>query len=495
MKSKKKFDLKNLFNSIVKKYPQNVALNFGNNEKYTFKDLDEISDKFLYLFSKLKIKPYEVIAIDSVKNIYSFALIISCIKNRNPYSFIEISKYNHRLPKILNTLKPKKTFIFSKKKIKNSFLINEKNFFSINTNLKYKKTTFNLIKKNTIAYIMFTSGSTGDPKGVPITHDNLSFFIEWVRKKFNFTNLSVISNLNPLHFDNSVFDIFGGLFNASTIVPFDKVELSYPNELVKKFNKTNCKTWFSVPSLLNYILEIEKKTIFKNIELKNLIFGGERFPINAVRKIYNYLNKTNIYNVSGPTECTCMCSAKKINKNELFNTNNLSVGKINKYFNYMILDETNKNSNEGELVLLGPAVAASYFNNKEKNKKFFKRKNQNGYHTGDLVKKFRKDEIKIIGRVDNQVKLMGHRIEIEEIENQIIEIFKIKECMIKIESETKYPWQKLVCLITAKDKKVKNTFFRKITKKLPSYMIPKNLIIIKKFKYNKNGKLDRKVLY
>ena len=156
MKSKKKFDLKNLFNSIVKKYPQNVALNFGNNEKYTFKDLDEISDKFLYLFSKLKIKPYEVIAIDSVKNIYSFALIISCIKNRNPYSFIEISKYNHRLPKILNTLKHKKTFIFSKKKIKNSFLINEKNFFSINTNLKYKKTTFNLIKKNTIAYIMFT---------------------------------------------------------------------------------------------------------------------------------------------------------------------------------------------------------------------------------------------------------------------------------------------------------------------------------------------------
>ena len=67
--------------------------------------------------------------------------------------------------------------------------------------------------------------------------------------------------------------------------------------------------------------------------------------------------------------------------------------------------------------------------------------------------------------------------------------------MIKIESETKYPWQKLVCLISNKDKKVKNTFFKKIRKKLPSYMIPKDLIMIKKFKYNKNGKLDRKVLY
>ena len=496
MKSKKKFDLKILFNSIVKKYPQNIALNFGNNEKYTFKDLDEISDKFLNIFSKLRIKPYEVIAIDSVKNFYSFALIISCIKNRNPYSFIEISKYNHRLTKILNILKPKKIFIFSNKKLKNSFLINEKKLSSIDTNLKDKKKTFNLLKKGTIAYIMFTSGSTGDPKGVPISHDNLSFFIKWVREKFNFTNLSVISNLNPLHFDNSVFDIFGGLFNASTIVPFNKVELSYPIELVNKFKKTKCETWFSVPSLLNYILEIEKKTIFKNIDLKNLIFGGERFPINAVRKIYTHLNKTNIYNVSGPTECTCMCSAKKINKNELFNSNNLSVGKINKYFNFMILDDTNKNSNEGELVLLGPAVAGSYFNNKEKNKKkFFKRKNQNGYYTGDLVKKLRKDEIKIIGRVDNQVKLMGYRIEIEEIENQIIEIFKIKECMIKIDSESKYPWQKLICFISDKDKKIKNTFFKKIKKKLPSYMIPKNLIVVKKFKFCKNGKLDRKVLY
>ena len=490
MKAKKAFDLIQVFESIVKMYPNKIAINFGNKRQFTFKHLDEVSDQIVQIFKELKIKQKDIVAIDSVKNLYSFALIIACIKNSNPYSFIEISKYNHRLKKILKILKPKKIFTFSQKNIVNNYMLNDKSFLEITKKISYKKK--NISKKNKIAYIMFTSGSTGDPKGVPITHENLSFFINWSKKTFRFSNLSVNSNLNPLHFDNSVFDIYGGLFNAATLVPFEKKELSYPEELIKKLRETKCQTWFSVPSLLNYMLEIEKGKIFKNINLKNIIFGGERFPINAVRKIHPHLNKTDIYNVSGPTECTCMCSAKKISKKELFDSDNLSVGQINNYFKYYILDKNDKKSNEGELVLLGPAVASNYYNEITKNKKkFFKEKKLKGYYTGDIVKKFKKNEIKILGRVDNQIKLMGHRIEIEEIENQISDIFKIKECMVKIEKNLKYPWQKLICQISIKDKKIKSIFFDKLKNKLPSYMIPKELILREKFKYNKNGKLDR----
>jgi len=86
---------------------------------------------------------------------------------------------------------------------------------------------------------------------------------------------------------------------------------------------------------------------------------------------------------------------------------------------------------------------------------------------------------------------MGHRVELEEIENQIINIFKIKECIIKIEKELGYPWQKLICQISKNDKKIKPIFFKKLKDKLPSYMIPKELIFTDKFKYNKNGKLER----
>lgn len=490
MNNKKNFDLNKVFRSIVKKYPKRIAIDFGNNKQYTFKELDELSDQILQIFYNLNIKHNEIIAVDSVKNFYVFALIIACIKNNNPYSFIEISKYNHRLSNILKTLKPKKIFLFEKKKITNGYILSEKSFIKLSKKSFIKRN--NIRKKNKIAYIMFTSGSTGQPKGVPITHKNLSYLINWAKRTFNFSSLSVVSNLNPLHFDNSVFDIYGGLFNASTIVPFEKAELSYPEELIKKLNITNCETWFSVPSLLNYILEIENTKIFQNINLKNIIFGGERFPINAVRKIYPYLKKTNIYNVSGPTECTCICSVKKISKKELFESNNISVGKINDYFKYYILDKNKKKSNVGELVLLGPAVANNYFNEGGKNKKkFFKKNKIKGYYTGDIVRKFKKNEIKILGRADNQIKLMGHRVELEEIENQIINIFKIKECIIKIEKELSYPWQKLICQISKNDKKIKSVFFKKLKDKLPSYMIPKELIFTDKFKYNKNGKLER----
>ena len=340
MKNKKNFDLNKVFRSIVRKHPKKVTIEFVNNKQYTFKELDDLSEQILQIFYNLDIKHNEIIAVDSVKNFYAFALIIACIKNNNPYSFIEISKYNYRLSNILKTLKPKKIFLFEKKKITNSYILSEKSFVKLPKKSLIKKN--NIFKKNKIAYIMFTSGSTGQPKGVPITHKNLSYLINWAKKTFNFSSLSVVSNLNPLHFDNSVFDIYGGLFNAATIVPFEKAELSYPEELIKKLNITNCETWFSVPSLLNYILEIENAKIFQNINLKNIIFGGERFPINAVRKIYPYLKKTNIYNVSGPTECTCICSVKKLSKKELFKSDNISIGKINKYFKYYILDENKK---------------------------------------------------------------------------------------------------------------------------------------------------------
>ena len=487
----KKFNLNQEFKKIVKKYGNKIAVNYGNEKKYDFNFLDAQSNNLLLIFKKLKIKKGDVIAIDSEKNINSYILIIACLKNENPYSFIEFSDNNHRVKKILKTLNPKVIFTY-KKKIKN--LENEcilKGDFSYKFFLKKKlNTSSRKIKKN-IAYIMFTSGSTGDPKGVPITHYNLSFFISWVRITFGINEKSIITNLNPLHFDNSIFDIYGGLFNGATIIPFEKHEIMYPESLIDKIKNTQCDTWFSVPSLLNYILEISSYKIFSGIKIKSLIFGGEKFPINSVKKIFRYIKKANIYNVSGPTECTCMCSSKLVGKKELFRSKNLSIGKINNYFKYRIL-KNNKVSKTGELILEGPAVASGYYNESIlSQKKFFKNK-YFGYYTGDLVQQLRNKELKILGRVDNQVKLMGHRIELEEIENEILHIFNIKECLIKLVQQSSYPKQKLVCLAVENDKEKLSNFFDKIKNKLPNYATPKEVKFIKSFKYNNNGKIDRK---
>jgi D-alanine--poly(phosphoribitol) ligase subunit 1 len=477
------------FNEISKKYKNNIALNFGNNEKYTYSELSLFSEKIVHLFKKFKISKDSVIAIESEKNIITFSIIIACWKTGVIYSFFDTDDNSERINKIIKILKPSKIFTFKKRGIKNEYLLNKKKIS--NLKLQSLDTTF-LKNKKINAYIMFTSGSTGFPKGVIISHANLAHFINWSKNTFSITQNSVLTNLNPLHFDNSVFDIYSSFLNGACLVPFKKEELYNSKKLVSKINFTKCEIWFSVPSLLNFLLEIGNTKDFSLIKIKKMIFGGERFPINSVRKILKYLKKVQVYNVSGPTECTCICSVYKVTDKEIKNSNNISIGKINSYFNYKILNNSKKNT-YGELILEGPAVSAGYYNNsKDTKKNFFKSKNTYGYKTGDIVKIIKKDNLKIIGRIDNQIKFLGYRIELEEIENTIIKQYNIEECLISIKKINKFPYEKLICYITKKNiKKMNTNNLIELTKKLPYYMCPKEIIYIKKFKFNKNGKVDR----
>ena len=478
------------FNSLVKKYPKNIALNFGDNQKYTYLDLDRSSEKIINLIIKLKLKKKSIIAIESKKTFISFSLIVACWKMGITYSFFDTDDNSERVKRIIKTLRPSKIFTFSKRGMKNEYLLSE-NLLNLTNKLVTRKSRY-VKDKKLIAYIMFTSGSTGLPKGVLISHLNLSYFIDWTKSYFSINHKTVLTNLNPLHFDNSVFDIYASLLNGGCLVPFKKEELFNLKNLIMKMNETNCNIWFSVPSLLNFLLQVGNKRIFRNLKINKMIFGGERFPINSVKKIFSYIKKTKIYNVSGPTECTCICSAHKVTKNELLTLKNIPIGKINSYFNYKIISK-GKKSDQGELFLEGPAVSEGYFkNDKVTNVKFYNIKKFTGYKTGDIVEKYKKNNLKIIGRIDNQIKFLGHRIELEEIENILIKLFNIDECLILIKNQKKFPHEKMVCYVNNNHRnKINSRNLNKISSSLPYYMCPKELIYVSNFHYNKNGKLDR----
>ena len=489
-------NIKNLgiyFDNISKKIPNRIALRFNKKEKISFKDLNDLSNQFFLYFKNINLKSNDQIAIESKKNIYSFAIIIASLKLGIAYSFVNFSESEKRAKLILERLKAKKVFLFENKKgfSKSIYLSDSlvKEIKKINT-----KGKLNFINESSIAYVMFTSGSTGEPKGVKITHFNLIFFINWVKKTFKINQTSIMTNLNPLHFDNSVFDIYGSIFNKATLVPIEKSEILNCRKLFSKLKETKCNLWFSVPSLLNLILKIEKPKIFKSCSIKKIIFGGEKFPIESMRNIYKYLKNSLIFNVSGPTECTCMCSAHLVNKKELFQKNNISVGKINNYFNYKIAkSDIKKNSlKRGELYLEGPAVSLGYINDRKRTlEKFYKAGKYYGYKTGDIVIEGKNKNLNIIGREDNQIKFLGHRIEIEEIENNINNIFKLKECLVIFTKKTTFPYEKLILLT---DKKSINSEYilKKLSNHLPKYMIPEDIRYVNSFKLNQNGKVDRK---
>ena len=123
--------------------------------------------------------------------------------------------------------------------------------------------------------------------------------------------------MNPLYFDNSIFDIFSSLLNGNTLILFEKLNIYNPESITKRINNLKCTIWFSTPSLLIYLINMNliKKESFKSI--KKIIFGGEPFPKDKLLVLYKKLKNKNFYNVYGPTECTCICSSHLISKKDL----------------------------------------------------------------------------------------------------------------------------------------------------------------------------------
>ena len=468
-------------------------------------EMEELSNQIANSFIKKKFKLNDNICLQLPKSILAYAIMIACLKLGISYTFLDRQSPPSRTNKILKSLKTKAIICDKKINVKSKVILIK----SIIKLIKNENKNFSFIKiteiqPSTIAYVMFTSGSTGFPKGVAIRHSNVLNFSEWCKSEYNIDQHDIVTNLNPLFFDNSIFDIFGGLFNGACLRPFHRYELLNPNELVKKIKKSKATIWFSVPSLLIYLLNFRSinKNSFK--KKKKVIFGGEGFPKNKLKELFNLKGKTtDLINVYGPTETTCICSSYKITKFD-FTKNEISKyapfgKKLTKFFYMLILNEQNKKvkKNEiGELDIGGKNVDAGYFNLKNETKlkfiknPFTKKKDDIIYLTGDLVYKANNGYIYFSSRKDNQIKYNGYRIELEEIEQAIGRISKVKEnavCYGKKNSQNQ-----ITCWISH------NSTIEKIIKdlnnSLPSYMMPKKFIEATKLPKNQNGKIDRNLL-
>ena len=481
--------LSKLFSEVCNKNSFKTAIQI-NKKKITYHKLDYNSDKYKNFFFK-KIKKKATILIEGKKNIETYYAILGAIKSPFTYSIIDPKIPNERFKKLYENkdfflLYANKRF----KKIKNC------KKYAINKVLKinFRKSNINFYKikkKNT--YIIYTSGSTGIAKGCCIGEDSIISFINIWKKilKINANEQKNFSQLNPLYFDNSIFDFYVSIFTGSILSPInvDNVDdlMNVPNKILK----LNCDVWFSVPSLLIYLINLR---LLKSKHLKKLsyiIFGGEGFPKNKLKDLWR-LKKKNLINVYGPSECTCICSHHFISKNDIFNDKEkfVSLGKISENFKFKIANYSKKRL--GELVLYGKGVGNGYFKNKKETKSRFIIKNRKiiGYKTGDIVK-IKNKKLYFIGRKDNQVKIMGHRIELEEIEKQINNIKNINEALVTSNKHSELN-NHLIAHLYLKRKISDKKILKILKSKLPKYMIPNKLIFYKQpLKKNRNYKIDR----
>ena len=452
-----------MINKLLKQEDINRLAYINKEEKITYQELINRIKFYSEILSKQGSSP---VLIYGHKESTSLITMLSCLIASRPYIPVDIFTPKKRIENIISIAKPGfciTDYDISFNKIKNYKLKD------ISEIPKEKET----IKSN-VAYIIFTSGSTGTPKGVPITRDNLNNFIKWIS---NIKPLNEYHHLNVLNqasfsFDLSVADIYYSLCNNHTLVSVDKEEQEDISCLINRIKEEKINLIVATPSFVRYCLINKNFNIDYLKDLKTIYFCGETLDIELVNKLYTRFPNINIINAYGPTEATSAVSAILLDKNNL--SNPLPVGKISSA-------ATNIEIIDNEIVLSGPSVFKGYLNSQE---------TIESYYTNDMGY-IDNDKLYCLGRKDNQIKLNGYRIELDEIEITIKNIQSVLDaCVIaKKDNKGRVKFIKaFVVLIKKCDIK------KELEEKLPSYMIPKQIIILPKLPINKNGKIDRKKL-
>lgn len=445
----------------------------------------------------------DVIGIGHEKTALAYAMMLACLKIGTPYVILDSTSPVERLARIVATARPALLF-YDDPAYADTFRQLSVPAFPLEPAMLAGaepadlEKHVNAVTGATIAYIMFTSGSTGMPKGVAIPHSNVIRFVEWGRRRFRVGRGDTFAQLSPMYFDNSVFDFYVALFSGACLAPVKRALLASPPELVRHVAQMGCTVWFSVPSLLIYLMTMKVLKPGLLPALRSISFGGEGYPKPELKKLYDLFgDRVDIVNVYGPTECTCICSSYKIEEKDFEDCEGLApLGRLNPDFDFEIADQDE--SGAGELVLLGEQVAAGYFNDAERTARAFFLNysstyyGQRAYRTGDIVRQ-RDGLLYFMGRKDNQIKHMGYRIELEEIEHALMRLPGVSRAAVVYVRQNS-AFGKLLGYAAYEGEEEPRALLRKLAEFLPAYMIPSRLTLMSDLPKNANGKVDRQAL-
>ena len=466
-----------------KNFPNKKIL-FDEIKSFTYLKLINLAYFNAQNIKKLK-SPYVPLIIS--RNVESVVGILSIVFANKAFCPISESVPKERIKLILKKLNCKKYVNCSKKKIN---LPGEFNIKKNSNEIKvYKKNFFS--NPENIFYILFTSGSTGMPKGVKLSFNNILNTLYWSKKYLNWKNHK-IGIATQFSFDISMFDLFSGLFFNVPMYIFSNP--SNPFITVKEINKNKITSIFSVPAFFSNFVRFS--LVNKPIKyLSRIISGGDFFPQKDILSWRQNQKKITIFNVWGPTETSIVNSMYKIRFNDnknLMKKKSIPVGRSEKKMKIIILDKKKrvKKNSLGEICVVGESVSKGYIGDEKNMKNYFSFKNKPAYLTGDLGYFDKKKMLHIIGRKDNTVKISGYRIDTKEIENLTNEINKINNSIVVA---VELYGLKILCLAIETNIKIsKNLILNKLKKNLPTYSLPKKLIFYKKFPLNINDKINKK---
>ncbi|MBF0611033.1 MAG: amino acid adenylation domain-containing protein [Magnetococcales bacterium] len=357
-----------------------------------------------------------------------------------------------------------------------------------------------------LAYIMFTSGTTGKPKGVMITHRNINSYLLWAVKHFGFHPADRISNHSSITFDLSVMDIFGTFRAGATLCPVvSPGDRAFPGKFLKQQRIT---VWFSVPSVISMLRrsgQLQANAFAEHLRLA--LFCGEALPPDLAAAWLETHPQIPMHNLYGPTEATIACTSFWVNGDSPFNPQMaIPIGRPTQDTEILILDQEKDHpippGTLGRLVICGPQLSPGYWGQPELTAKVFQEhplKPYPGarmYVTGDLAYMDEQGLIHFSGRVDDQVKLHGYRIELGEIDVALASIPELEEGVAVLMLHAP-DVPELVATVVPKEEALANEqlvqqVLDHCRSQLPHYMVPGSVHLLSQLPRNPNGKVDRK---
>ena len=417
--------------NTTKRFPNKLAFE-DINRGATYKEFTENCRKVGTGLAKLN-EINKPIAIFMDKSVACLETMMGILYSGNFYTVLDNKSPEERIHHIFNTLSPIAIVTDKKNEKKartlefNGSIFVYEDLICENENTELLKEISNEIIDTDPMYILFTSGSTGVPKGTVISHKAVLAYATWVKDTFEITEETKFGNQTPFYFSMSITDVFSTILTGATLYVIPKMYFSFPVKLLEYLKEKEINTIYWVPSALCIVANLGALAEADLPDLRKVMFAGEVMPmkqLNMWRKKFPDVMFANLY---GPTETTDICTYYIVDR-EFENTETLPIGKHCNNCDVMIIKDDGTRAGkgeEGELCARGSFLAMGYYNNPEKTNSVFVQNPLNKaypeiiYKTGDIVKENEKGEIIYISRKDFQIKHMGYRIELGEIETAI----------------------------------------------------------------------------
>jgi amino acid adenylation domain-containing protein/thioester reductase-like protein len=485
-----------LFEDQVLKTPNRTAIIFGN-EALTYHELNQRANQLARYIRSKGITRNSIVGLLVNRSLEMIVGILGILKAGAAYLPVDPNYPNERIAYMLNRSNAR--LILTNRDNPHIHTVRNCEFVDIalsNTTV-YSAETTNLNKDeqgktDDLAYVLFTSGSTGNPKGVMVNHRALCNLINGVASELNFEDQTIVS-LTTISFDIFFCDTILPLTRGMKVIVANEEEQTIPRYLFDLITKHQVKILQVTPSRMKLIISEEKgRECLHN--LSHLLITGEAFPPPLLNQLKN-VTEAEVYNLYGPTETTVWSTMGKVT-----NDKKITIGRPIANTQIYILDEHLSPVSlgaVGEIYISGDGMSLGYLNDFDLTKEHFLANpfspGKTMYRTGDLGRWLKDGEIECLGRNDNQVKIRGLRIELEEIEACLSAHGGVKEAVVTVREDK--AGKKHLCAYLTGERRLSNEELRThLLKTLPNYMVPVWFTWLEAIPLTPNGKIDRRAL-